>query len=232
MNTAISDNELNQLLNFVGYGRLDADVWFLGMEEAGGGEHNIRSRLKFRQVEDCAEAHQILGITKHHSGKKIIQRTWRGMCYIMLRLEGKAIDRESIRHYQADYLGRFQGNSLLCELMPIPKPRIDVWNYEMLIPQFKSAEEYYNVVKPRRVAYLRRLIQEYRPKAVIGYGQGARKGYWQAYRKLFPELKFSEHGQFLVARDHKTVVVLTTHFTSKTMNGKFDEVVSIIKASV
>ena len=124
MNTALTDTELDHLVNFIGYGKLNADVWFLGMEEGGGGEDNIRSRSKFRPVEDCAEAHKILGITKFHTGQKIIQSTWRGMCYIMLRLEGKPVDRESIRNYQADYLGRFQGNSLLCELMPIPRANI------------------------------------------------------------------------------------------------------------
>jgi hypothetical protein len=231
LKTALTNAELEHLLKFIGYGNLNADVWFLGMEEGGGGEENIRARLKFQPVEDCAEAHKILGITKFHSGRKVIQRTWRGMGYIMLSLEGKPVDRESIRNYQADYLGRFQGNSLLCELMPIPKPKISIWGYETLIPQYKSAEEYYRVEKPRRVEYLHGLIQEYRPKVLIGYGQGSAKSYWQAYRELFPELTFFEHGQFLVARGGNIVVVLTDHFTSKTMNGKFDEVVSIIKGS-
>jgi hypothetical protein len=229
LNTALTDAELEHLLNFIGYGKLNADVWFLGMEEGGGGESNVRARLKFHSVEDCANAHRILGITKFHTGRKRIQSTWRGMSYIMLRLEGKSVDRESIRNYQADYLGRFQGNSLLCELMPLPKPRINVWGYETLIPQFKSSDEYYGVVKPRRVNFLRGLIQEYQPKIVIGYGQGPAKSFWQAYMELFPHLKFSEHGQFLVARNTDTMVVFTDHFTSKTMNGKFDEVVSIIK---
>ena len=224
LTTGITEHELEHLLNFVGYGKLNAEVWFLGMEEAGGGESNIRSRLKFRQVEDCAEAHSILGITKHHSGRKIIQRTWRGMCYIMLRLEGKEVDTESIRNYQADYLGRFQGTSLLCELFPIPKPSINDWGYENLFPQYSSREEYYRIVKPRRVKYLQNLVSDYRPKTVIGYG----KNYWEDYQELFPNLKFSKSGQFLVARDKDFVVVLTDHFTARTMNGKLDEVVSII----
>ena len=224
MNKALTDTELDHLLNFIGYGKLSASVWFLDMEEGGGGEANIRARLKFRLVEDCAEVHKLLGIPKFHTGHKVIQKTWRGMCYIMLRLEGKPVDRDSIRNYQAEYLGRFQGNSLLCELMPIPKPRINTWDYEMLIPQFKSAEAYYQLVKPRRVNYLHGLIQEHRPKVVIGYG----KKYWQDYQKLFPSSIFLENGQFLVARDENLVVVLTDHFTAPTMNGKFDEVVSII----
>jgi hypothetical protein len=70
---ALQNEELEHLLDFVGYGRLDAPVWFLGMEEAGGGEQNIRTRLKFRTVEDCAEAHRTLGIIHRHWGKRVIQ---------------------------------------------------------------------------------------------------------------------------------------------------------------
>jgi hypothetical protein len=97
MTEPLSSRELDHLLSFVGYGTLDSDVWFLGMEEAGGGEENIRTRLKFRPVEDCAKAHRMLGVTKLHWGKRVIQRTWRGMCYVMLRLEGKEATRENIR---------------------------------------------------------------------------------------------------------------------------------------
>lgn len=224
--TALTDDELEHLQNFVGYGRLDAAVWFLGMEEAGGGEANIRTRLKFKPVEDCAEAHRMLGFTKHHEGKKIIQRTWRGMCCIMLRLAGQAITTESIRQYQADYLGRFGGNSLLCELMPIPKPRIQDWGYEGLIPQFASSAEYYQTVKPRRIRYLQGLIKEHRPQVVVGYG----RSYWEAYRALFPQMTFSQKGPFMAGRDADTAVVLTDHFTARTMNGQFDEVVLLIKS--
>ncbi len=225
LSTPLTDEELEHLLNFVGFGKLNAEVWFLGMEEAGGGEENIRVRLKFKQVEDCAEAHKILGITKHHSGKKIIQSTWRGMCYIMLRLEGKETDRESIRNYQADYLGRFQGNSLLLELMSIPKPNIKSWGYENLIPQFTSSAEYYKVIKPRRVKYLQQLMSEHSPKIIICYG----KLYWQEYKEIFPELEFFSENEFLVGKDKSKIVIMTSGLPTKAMNGKFDDVVSIIQ---
>ena len=221
----ITDEELEHLLNFVGFGNLNADVWFLGMEEAGAGEENIRARLKFKQVEDCAEAHKILGITKHHSGKKSIQPTWRGMCYIMLRLENKNTDRESIRNYQADCLGRFQGNSLLLELMSIPKPSIASWEYENLFPQFASAGQYYKVVKPRRIKYLQQLMRTYSPKIIICYG----KMYWQEYKEIFSDLEFFSENEFLVGKDSHKIVIMTSGFPTKAMNGKFDDVVSIIQ---
>lgn len=80
-----------------GHGRLDADMWFLGMEKAGGGEVYIGVRLKFRPVEDNAEVHKMLGVTHLHWGRRKIQRTWSGMCNIMLWLEGKEPVKEHIR---------------------------------------------------------------------------------------------------------------------------------------
>ncbi len=228
MTNALSDKELEKLLKFVGYGKLNADVWFIGMEEAGGGEKNIRSRLEFKDVVvDCAEAHETLGISKHHRGKKVIQRTWGGMCSVMLRLEGLETDRESVRNYQAYCLGSSHGSTLLCELMPIPKPSIGSWGYEKLIPQFASRDEYYQVVKPCRVKHLQRLLREHRPKIVIGYG----KKYWTYYKELFPDLKFASSGQFLTAETEDMVVVLTDHFTARTMNGdlKFKITDNILK---
>ncbi len=226
MPTPLTDSELDHLLKFVGYGNLNANVWFLGMEEAGGGEDNLRRRLKFKEVEDCAEAHGILGIRKHHWGKKTIQRTWRGMCCIMLELDGEEITTENIRSYQAEVLGRFAGRTLLTELMPIPKPAINEWGYESLLPQFSSAEDYYRRVKPKRIQQFRQLIDTHQPSIVIGYG----KKYWLEYKELFPDLLFNSAGQFEIARDSKTSVLLADHFTARTMNSKFGEIVKLLKA--
>ena len=221
MTTQLRNDQLNHLLKFVGYGRLDADIWFLGMEEAGGGEENIRARLNFKQIEDNAKAHKTLGITKHHWGKRIIQRTWRGMCYIMLRLEGIEPTTDNIRNYQAEKLGRFSGNTLLYELMPIPKPNISKWGYKELMPQFASREDYYTKIKPYRIKLLKELSVKYEPKAIIAYG----KSYWQDYKELFRETSFTQKGQFQVGKHRETNVVFIDHFTARTMNNKLDKVV-------
>lgn len=222
----LTDEQLDYLLGFIGYGNLNGDVWFLGMEEAGGGEENIHTRLNFRTIEDCAEAHRLLGVTKFHWGKRVIQRTWRGMCYIMLELQGEETTTANIRNYQAEQLGRFGGNTLLTELMPIPKPKISKWGYENFIPQFSSRKDYYQQVKPRRVKYLRNLIDQYKPKVIIGYG----KGFWTEYKSLFERFHFLSENPFEIAFDGTTLVILTGHFTARTMNGNFDKIVSIIRS--
>ena len=223
---AFDEPELEHLLNFVGYGRLDAPVWFLGMEEAGGGDDNLRA-AEIRNGGGLRRGAPAAGITKHHEGRRVIQRTWRGMCVIMLKLAGRATDAESIRAYQAESLGRSGGETLLVELMPIPKPSVGAWEYAELLPQFGSREEYYQRVKPRRLAYLQGLIRENRPRMVVGYG----KGYWVEYQALFSDVDFAAQGPFMVGRKPGLTVLLTDHFTARSMNGKWDEVVAVLKAS-
>ena len=221
----LSDNELHRLLNFIGYGRLQSAVWFIGMEEGGAGVDTIRGRLKFKKIEDCADAHRILGIEKFHWGKRRIQSTWRGMCCIMLGLDGRATTKENIRRYQAESLGRIHGRILLTELMPLPKPGIDHWGYNELIPQYASSEEYYNDVKPRRILLLRQLVKKHKPAVIICYG----KKYWPNFKTIFSKSSFKTIGQFEIAKEDGNLIILTHHFAQKTMNGKFDKVVSIIK---
>jgi hypothetical protein len=67
MTKPLTDHELEYLLKYIGYGNLDGDIWFLGMEEAGGGEANIRTghfsarsmNGRFDDVVEIIMAHQV-----------------------------------------------------------------------------------------------------------------------------------------------------------------------------
>jgi hypothetical protein len=157
--------------------------------------------------------------------RRVIQRTWRGMCYIMLGLENQEPSTENIRRYQAEQLGRAHGNTLLTELMPIPKPSVGSWGYEELIPQFSSREDYYQQIRPRRVQLLRQLVVQQHPQVIIAYG----KAFWPDYKEIFPDLIFRSVDQFEVASQDQLLVILTAHFTARTMNGKLDDLVDIIR---
>jgi hypothetical protein len=222
---ALTDDEFNHLCRFIGYGNLAAPTWFLGMEEAGAGGAALRTRVNFDSVEDCADAHLALGITKHHWGSRTIQSTWRGMCYVMLALDNRSKGREDIRRYQAEMLGRNTGSTLLVELMPIPRPRLGWWEYGGLIPQFSSAESYVYEVKPWRIQYIRNLYLQRRPSLVIAYG----KKYWQDYASIFNGVEFQREGHFMIGRNRDSLIVFTDHFTSRTMNKQWDYLVEAIQ---
>ena len=132
---------------------------------------------------------------------------------------------ENIPGYRAEKLGRFGGNTLLTELMPIPKPKVRRWDYEELIPQYPSREDYYQIVKPRRIKYLTGLIEDHQPKVVVCY----RKAFWKECRELFGQSAFEQEGQFQNAACGDSRVFLKPRFTSRSINGRFDDIAKIIR---
>ncbi len=84
---------------------------------------------------------------------------------------------------------------------------------------------HYRVVKPRRIRYLRALFTEHRPKVVVCYG----KAFWGDYQELFEGSVFEQKGQFQTVVCDDTLVILTGHFAARSMNGRFDELATIIK---
>lgn len=55
------------------------------------------------------------------------------------------------------------GNTLLIELMPIPKSKVRQWNYKEFIQQFASRKKYCETIKPCYVGYLSGLLKEHNP---------------------------------------------------------------------
>jgi hypothetical protein len=80
MSARLTDRELIHLLEFVGYGTLDAGVWFLGMEEAGGGEDNLRKRLK--QASWIAPRLTSSSASKNITGEERLPSAHGGACAI------------------------------------------------------------------------------------------------------------------------------------------------------
>ena len=81
----LSNQQVDVLSKFEGFGRHDAPVWFLGMEEAGDCPRRLHNRATWAPVRDLKKAHLDLGIEKHHEGAKPkLQSTWRPMCALMV----------------------------------------------------------------------------------------------------------------------------------------------------
>ena len=59
MNNQITDKQLEVLEGFIGYGKLNAEIIFFGIEEAGGGYENLKMRFSMDKYEylDCKRFH-------------------------------------------------------------------------------------------------------------------------------------------------------------------------------
>lgn len=173
--------------NFLGYGRPDAPVWFVGMEQGGGNSfEEVQKRISVwaalgkNSLEDILRYHLAIGIDEWFAGPRPkLQSTWSGIVRLQLGLKGKdravlspEAQRELTRDYQQNRLGRSDGNERLMELLPLPSPSTQHWLYarHSKIHWLTDRETYTQFQIPRRALRIQEEIDRYKPKFVIFYG--------------------------------------------------------------
>ena len=132
----------------------------------------------------------------------------------MLALNGCDTSRETIRYYQSCHLGRAHSNTLLSDLMSIPKPKLTDWGHDKLLPQFLCAADYYETCKPKRIEYLKSFFAESKPAITICYGGTFRT----EFKQLFNGFKFTDHGALSIARSNNQIFIIGNLLSHRTMN--------------
>jgi hypothetical protein len=187
---------LAELVNFIGYGRLDAPLWFLGREEGLGKrprrsgwslEWELKQRLAWQPVMDARRAHETLQDPYWEAAGEA--KVWNLMSMLARGLLYHAPDwqdSELAVQYTVNSLGRVHGQTLLGEAFPLPKAKISSWPYTELFPDQKA---YKTEIWPRRQAMWQHLLAEHQPRIVIAYG-----GWWQSRRDTFGALNWRAVG--------------------------------------
>lgn len=199
----------DRIENFVGYGRLDAPVVFIGMEEGGYGANqpekllaDLNRRSSFREIEAYAG----------HSGA--IQRTWRVACSLMLHRQGNT--QPSVAElvaYQDTKFARPDGEVLLTELMPYPNNRLSSW--PAIYAERETRAGYYQRLLPARTKLIRDVLAASKRELIVAYG----KGHWPAYASIFGvEIKSGVGGAFRSFDWNGARVVFCPHFVSRSFN--------------
>lgn len=211
----------DRIESFVGYGRVDAPVVFVGMEESLADEAGLAAdlalRSTFEPVMDLERAHRgIVDGASLFSESPRRQPTWRVMADVMLHFEGRrfanADERsDARRNYRAKRLGRSDGDSLLAELLPYPNPKRSGWHYA---DRFATREKYVEKIWPLRRALLTEALAATKRRAVVCYG----KGDWDNFKTLFPELEWVEQDRFALADWNGAPITLTNHFSGRSFN--------------
>lgn len=219
----LPEDTFTKLCKFIGYGNLEAPVWFIGPEERLLEEteeqivQHLEIRRRFKPVECLRGVHvrKLKELTCPGLEPKL-QGTWKRMCWIMLWLENRdpTSNRPDVLDYQTCQLGVTGGRTLLTELLPLPKKSTrpcdwpDFYNREF---GFQGLEDYKARVLPRRLNMLRELVKHYNPTAVVCYG----KGYWDDFEKLFGKFTPSEGDKTIQTIEKIDGVVIRTHHFSR-----------------
>lgn len=208
--------------SFFGYGRLDAELWFIGIEEGGGRTvTEILSRLAAwnarnrRPVEDVAEFHVACGMSHLFSPGAQLQPTWKGLIRTVFATNDLQPDVEQMRQYQISTFARADGGLACLELLPLPSPSVTTWNYGAEqglppepwtdLPYLQRRSDYMTHILETRVKWFRQAIKEKSPRAVLFYGESYRR-YWAALCGLeFPR------GNYSLRREGVTQYMLLPH---------------------
>jgi hypothetical protein len=224
--------EWDQLLSQVGNGNPDAPLWFLGMEEGLDEkriclECNLRWRLdQFKQPFDTLTNHFLAPWMMDTEGRPKSPRTstWRIMAKIA-RYSAGAEDWQSTpkaNDYVLKCLGTATGQTLLLELLPLPKRCHEHWPaiYDERFPG--DITKYWSEMlddHPNRIDRLRSLAREHKPKRVICYGSGN----WYQYKRIFQRCEWTQYKlgprvRAEIGKIEGTTIVLSPFFSHRALS--------------
>ena len=176
--------------SFFGYGNTKARLWFVGMEEGGGGTvEEVAARLTAwdqrgrPMVDDVAGFHQAIGQQRWFEPGAPTQSTWRQLIRATLLANGRPVNLEAVREYQVQQFARLDGDVASLELLPLPSTstRAEHWRYPQWsrLETLASRDGYRQHFLPLRIALLKALIAQERPTAVVFYGV-TYQSHWEA----------------------------------------------------
>lgn len=209
--------------DFCGYGTLDADLWFLGIEESTGErprsaewsfDFEVAIRENWQPVMDARVACDALRDRYWLSNG--YSSVWKFMAKLARGVLERARDwRDTLqaRTYVVEALGRHTGNTLLGELLPLPAPGTGAWP-ALYREWYPDRDTYGEIEYPRRARMWRDLIERHEPKVVCCYGRGTANAQWARYQALFEtsEWRSLASGRVLTADWSTTTVYLLPFF--------------------
>lgn len=199
----------SRIETFVGYGRADAPIVFIGMEEGGYDDRqpdklhaDLVRRSSFQTVEAYAG----------HGGA--VQRTWRVACTLMLRRQGNlAPTVAELIDYQDTCFAKPDGDVLLTELMPYPNNRLSSW--PAVYAARETREAYFERLLMDRTRLIRDVLSSSPRELIIAYG----KGHWPAYAGIFDIDPYSLGREKFVRFGWRGArVIFCPHFVSRDFN--------------
>lgn len=153
------------LYNWLGYGNLDGETWFIGTEEGGAEiwrhatqtlESSLKHRKQFSLSMDFKTVWEdIYGIPLQSFKGPCV---WRYMAAYLLSLDGYQINTERVNNYVfgEKKLGALNSNHFMCELLPLPKrSKNDIQDYKSI---WKTVEAYHYEVIPKRFELIKDTI--------------------------------------------------------------------------
>lgn len=167
------------LYNWLGYGKLNSPIWFMGMEEGGAEIWSLNTRsldesLHLRSQFDLAMDFRTVWEDTYGIPLSTFRRkgltAWHFMAAFLLGMEGLLVDSSTIRKFvfEDKLLGRTYSNHFMCEFLPLPRAsHTSMDGYKAV---WKSPREYEREVTRKRLDLIKNtLIMNRDVKLLVSY---------------------------------------------------------------
>lgn len=222
--------EVFRLLPFIGFGNLDAKIWFIGTNDNGPEDGNITLSERVATPEyqkELADAEILKSRYRSETNYFYGNPNWRYANYLTTRLlEPTEQQTETARRdYYTNRFGALDGDVLLTDILPLPSRNLnsqDRWVYRNTT---LTDSPYYNDVlrdagrmqedsflgRPTRLKRLTELyftlkLEGKSPKFIFCYGKA---GQWKYFREVFSHLTAYTEVELKVAADKERVVKIS-----------------------
>jgi hypothetical protein len=214
--------EVFRLLPFIGFGNLDAKIWFIGTNDTGPEDGNITisERVALPEFQkELADAEIFKARYRAETNYFYGNPTWRYANYLTTRLlEPVEQQTETARRdYYTNRFAALDGDVLLTDTLPLPSRNLnnqEKWVYRNTAltdsPYYndvlRDAQRYQEDQFLGRPTRLKRLSELYNtlklegksPKFIFCYG---RAGQWKYFREIFPFLTAYTDVELKIAPD-------------------------------
>jgi hypothetical protein len=190
----LTQEQINCIRGFLGYGNPAASVWFIGLEESIGEmsesdvRHNLKARGQWSPVMDLFESHLTLvegGAPYDIRHRSRYTQVWTWIAKFA-RAHGGASNWDDLslaKTYVRESLGRFSGDVFMTYVMPIPESGLHTREWTDCLHASGGSP---NEALARRRSALQALIERHKPKIVICHGTTKTN----AYQSLLPNAEW------------------------------------------
>jgi hypothetical protein len=182
-------------LGCYGYGKWDADYWFIGPEQGMASHEDISRRVDVwtelgeRELDDCRVFHERIGELRWHGAKPKLQKTWKQLMLLLMAHTGDCLDlrnpqdKQRLGVYQRDCWGREDGDTCVIELAGLPAHGCDE-SKKQKIDVFEPGQ--CEAIREQRIVTIRTRLLDHKPKLVIMYGFSERE-HWESITAVISE---------------------------------------------
>ena len=184
--------------NFYGYGNLDSNYWFIGIEEgATYTKEQIEEKIHgwvekgCLEIDDCNGHYRLCRQELYKrwldKSKEVeLQTTWKQEIRVFFyatkyqEFFDNGFNENVIANYQKNKFGKLDGDMAIIELLPLPNQNVNKWAYddigcEVELPYLKSRKKYELHIEKDRIKWFKDKIYQCKPRNVIFVGKHYQK---------------------------------------------------------